>query len=70
MVCEVTVRSLLAKVISLILYRFDIFYIRLLYILLCIVDRMASIRTVEGQRPRSMRESTMLWRCEVVLQDL
>ena len=70
MVCEVTVRSLLAKVISLILYRFDVFYIRLLYILLCIVDRMSSICTVEGQRPRSMRESSMLRRCEVVLQDL
>ena len=63
-------RSLLAKVISLILYSFDTFYVRLLYILLCIVDRMASIRTVEGQRPRSMRESKMLWRDEVVLQDL
>ena len=63
-------RSLLAKVISLILYRFDMFCIRLLYILLCIVDRMASICTVGGPRPRSMRESKMLWRYEVVLQDL
>ena len=64
-------RSLLARVISLILYSFDdSFYIRLLYILLCIVDRMASICTVGGPRPRSMRESKMLWGYEVVLQDL
>ena len=62
--------SLLAKVLSLSCFEFVFFYTRLLYILLCNVDRMASICTDEGHRPRSMRESKMLWRCEVVLQDL
>ena len=32
--------------------------------------RMASICTVEGQRPRPTQEPKVLWRCEVVLQDL
>ena len=63
-------RPLLAMDISLILSRCKFFYIQLLDILLCIVDRMASICTVEGQHPRPTREPEMLWRCEVVLQDL
>ena len=32
--------------------------------------RMASICTVEGQRPRPTQEPNVLWRCEVVLQYL